>query len=444
MKNYISLGLGTSYIYLLMLIINNPSLAQKIRENYLPKLPKKDSTKAKDLIILNSETQLLVKTQKSRGINTTKNNDFLSAFVSLLGDGLYEPTALQGATRKKPVLLGSNQSGGVALPDIHFQQDINANQNILFSNKIGTNILNFDAQYSYLYQDEPRQGWGIDIFNQRSYLPAFINGEKEVNLSNGNTPWLHRLGGGVEYAFPITNNFGTAVGISYQNVSVRDDMFSSNVEAKDELGNPFTASSDGHDLLLTTNLSAFYEDVDDPSFPKKGSRFRFGLDQAIPIGNTQVDFTRINGSYSQFIPLFIKNDTLIVNLQAGTIFGDIPAYEAFTLGGHGSVRGYKKGGVGTGSSFVLASAEYRFPITSFRLISNNIDLHGSLFIDYGSDLGTANDVIGNPADARDKPGDGFGYGFGLLGNSSFGPIRLELGFSDRGDTRLEFTISDRF
>lgn len=416
--------------------------SQTVTEEFIPKLPEKDSTEAQDLIILN--TELVGQNEETTEDNEQKAPNFTSSLGSFLGDGFDNPTALQGATRRKPILLGSNQSGGFALPDVHYQIDFNEKQNLLFSGRIGTTILAFDAQYSNLSKDNPRQGWGVDVFNQRSYLPAFMEGETEVTLANGNDPWIHRLGTGVEYAFPITKKFNTAVGISYQKVSVRDDMFSSNVQSKDEFGNQFTVSNDGQDLLLTANLSAFYENVDDPLFPNKGSRIRIGLDQAIPVGDAAIGFTKISGNYSQFIPLFSKKDTLILNFQAGEMFGDVPSYEAFALGGHGSVRGYKKGEVGTGSSFVLASAEYRFPLTDIKLIGVNIGLHGSLFVDYGSNLGTSNEVIGNPDDPRNKPGDGLGYGVGLLGKSPFGPIRLEFGFNDQGNTRFEFTISDRY
>jgi hypothetical protein len=46
----------------------------------------------------------------------------------------------------------------------------------------------------------------------------------------------------------------------------------------------------------------------------------------------------------------------------GVIFGDLPPYEAFPIGGTNSVRGYGEGGVGSGRSFVAGTAELHYPI----------------------------------------------------------------------------------
>lgn len=46
----------------------------------------------------------------------------------------------------------------------------------------------------------------------------------------------------------------------------------------------------------------------------------------------------------------------------GAIFGDLPPYEAFPIGGTNSVRGYSEGGVGTGRNYAVASAELHCPL----------------------------------------------------------------------------------
>jgi outer membrane protein insertion porin family len=130
------------------------------------------------------------------------------------------------------------------------------------------------------------------------------------------------------------------------------------------------------------------------------------------------------------------SQALAFNIQAGTVLGDLPPYEAFSLGGSNSVRGYDEGDVGAGRSFVQASAEYRFPI--FAVVG------GALFVDFASDLGTGDNVPGNPAGVREKPGNGFGYGLGIRVQSPLGPIRVDYGFNDEGDSRLHFGIGERF
>ena len=114
----------------------------------------------------------------------------------------------------------------------------------------------------------------------------------------------------------------------------------------------------------------------------------------------------------------------------------MPPYEAFDLGGMNSVRGYRGGDVGSGRSYILAAAEYRFPLVS--------TLGGVLFTDFASDLGSGGSVEGDPAGSRDKPGTGLGYGFGLRFGSPIGLIRADFGFNDQGDNRFHFGFGQRF
>jgi outer membrane protein insertion porin family len=149
---------------------------------------------------------------------------------------------------------------------------------------------------------------------------------------------------------------------------------------------------------------------------------------------------RLRGNYSQFMPVNLFNSTqpqvFALNLQAGTVVGDLPPYETFNLGGSNSVRGYDGGKVGSGRSYVLASAEYRFPI--FPIAG------GVIFADFATDLGSGDTVIGEPANVRNKPGSGFGYGAGVRVDSPLGLIRADLGINDQGESRVHIGIGQKF
>ncbi len=377
---------------------------------------------------------------------TDPDKSFRFGFGSLIG----YPDALNGPTRTLlNVPQEETQLAIIALKG-YLRQDFgkNRNQGILLEGIADPKRLGINLAYGNLLPSVPG-ALAFNVFNQSARSPTFENGDRDVDLANGSVPWVIRFGGGVEYVVPIIPKLNGAVGINYQTVSVRDGAFTNSIETEDAAGNPLTYSDDGQDTLLTLDGALLFETTDNPNNPARGSRLRFGTSQSIPIGDAQILYNRLSAGFSQFIPLklfgFAKGPrTLILNVQAGTFIGDVPPYQAFNLGGTQTVRGFDNGEMGTSRSFVKATAEYRFPIVNFRLFKQDIGLGGNLFVDYGNDLGTADGVRGNPADARNKPGEGLGYGLGLSADTAFGRFRGEFGFNDDGGSQFHFAVGDRF
>ncbi|MBD2056634.1 BamA/TamA family outer membrane protein [Oculatella sp. FACHB-28] len=302
----------------------------------------------------------------------------------------------------------------------------------------------FDLNFTdpWIAGDPYRTSYTVNLFNRRSISLIFDGGENEVELENGDRPRVQRLGGGVSFSRPLDEwlgleNWRASAGLQYQRVSLRDG--DGEITPRDELGNLLSFNDDGTDDLLIFQLGLAQDLRDNPLQPTSGSLLRLSTEQTVPLSG--ILFNRLRASYSYYIPVDYTNftegpETLALNLQAGTIFGDLPPYEAFSLGGTDSVRGYDSGELGSGRSFVQATAEYRFPI--FAIVG------GALFVDVGSDLGTGDNVPGEPAEIRDKPGFGFGYGVGVRVQSPLGAIRVDYGFNDEGDSRLHFGIGERF
>ncbi|BAY46133.1 surface antigen D15 domain-containing protein [Scytonema sp. HK-05] len=337
------------------------------------------------------------------------------------------------------------------------EQNLNGrNQKLGAEAQVGTRgEFLFDLRFTdpWIGGDPFRTSYTANLFRRQSISLIFEGDDKNIETFNpnnpnadGDRPRIVRLGGGVNFTRPLSRNpyerseWTASAGLQYQRVTTKDadgDTRSlGRLEDTNEIIN-LTQSGKGQDDLLLLQLGAARDLRNNPLQPTSGSYFRVGLDQSVPIGLGSILLTRLRGSYSQYFPVSFINftkgpQTLAFNLQAGTILGDLPPYEAFSLGGSNSVRGYDEGGLASGRSFVQASVEYRFPV--FSVVS------GALFFDVGSDFGTGN----RASQLLNKNGTGYGYGLGVRVQSPLGPIRIDYGINDDGDSRINFGIGERF
>lgn len=349
----------------------------------------------------------------------------------------------EGNTGSVGAAVGFNLSGDI-FGSISYQQDNlgGNNQTLRTELQLSERELLFDVSFTdpWIAGDPNRTSYTVNGFNRRSISLIFDGGDTDIDLPNGDTPRINRLGGGVTFGRPLDDGWSGSIGLEYQRVSIRDG--DGDLSPEDELGNDLSFSGDGRDDLLSVPVNFVWDQRNDSLVPTSGSLLRLGTEQTIPVGQGTIFFNRLRASYSRYLPVNFLSfgegpQTIALNLQGGTVIGDLPPYEAFSLGGTNSVRGFDEGELGSGRSFVQATAEYRFPLfTSF--------LGGALFVDYGTDLGSGDNVPGDPALIRDKPGDGFGYGAGIRVQTPLGALRLDYGFGDGGDGRIHFGIGERF
>ncbi|WP_224095170.1 BamA/TamA family outer membrane protein [Nostoc sp. MS1] len=344
------------------------------------------------------------------------------------------------------------------------QQNLNGrNQKLGAEVQLGQNeLFLFDLRFTdpWIAGDPYRTSYTANIFRRSSISLIFDGPDEDLRTFDPNNPTdtgrqdrprVTRLGGGVTFTRPLAPNpferaeWTASAGFQYQRVTTRDADGRLRKEGAvfDDNGNrisdlvPLTFSGTGEDDLLLLQLGAQRDRRNNPLQPTSGSYLRFGIDQSVPVGSGSIFLTRLRGSYSQYLPVKFLNftkgpQTLAFNVQGGTVFGDLPPYEAFSLGGSNSVRGYEEGALGSGRSYVQATVEYRFPV--FSVVS------GALFVDVGTDLGTGNKV----AEVLNKDGTGYGYGLGVRVQSPLGPIRIDYGINDNGDSRINFGIGERF
>ncbi|MGL5195765.1 MAG: BamA/TamA family outer membrane protein, partial [Chroococcales cyanobacterium] len=308
--------------------------------------------------------------------------------------------------------------------------------------QIGQREVLFDVNFTdpWIAGSESRTSYTANLFRRRSISFIFDGGDPEIELPDeGGRPRILRFGGGLTFSRPLDNGWRASLGTQYQRISTRDS--DGDIARTDERGNDLSFSGDGKDDLLTFQLSGTRDLRNSALQPTSGSVLRVSTEQSVPIGLGSIFFNRVRGSYNYYIPVNLVRfsegpQTFAVSLQGGTVLGDLPPYEAFSLGGTTTVRGYDEGAVGTGRSFVQGTAEYRFPIYAV--------VGGALFFDAATDLGTGGNVPGRPAEVRNKPGNGFGYGLGLRVQSPLGPIRVDFALNDEGGSRFHFGLGERF
>lgn len=404
-------------------------------------------------VVGRTKTAFLIQQLKLKPGQVLQNNVVREDLQQLYRLGLFEKVnvALEGDANKvdlvyelkevgaRSVNVGGNYTAdqGV-LGNLTFRdQNIGGVNNILGANiQVGQRDLQFDTSFTNPYRpsNPDRFGYRVNAFRQGGLSDTF---DGDIKLANGDKVREGKIGGGISFQRPIVG-WDTSLGLNYNRISLLDRA--GKITPTDEKGNPLSLSGTGVDDLTTVSFTAIKDRRNNLLNPTQGSVVSLTTEQSIPIGQGNISMNRLRANYSQFLPIKLfsskQSQVFALNLQAGTIIGDLPPYEAFNLGGANSVRGYNTNDVGSGRSYVSASAEYRFPVFSA--------LGGVLFADFASDLGSGDTVLGNPAGVRGKPGTGFGYGAGVRLNSPLGLLRADYGFTDQGESRLQFGIGHRF
>ncbi|WP_277752981.1 BamA/TamA family outer membrane protein [Microcystis aeruginosa] len=132
--------------------------------------------------------------------------------------------------------------------------------------------------------------------------------------------------------------------------------------------------------------------------------------------------------------IFKGQQSLAFNVQAGTVLGDLPPYDAFIVGVV-TLYGVTLRRVGSGRSYFQATAEYRFPIVAI--------IGGALFVDFALLL------VPKVMSRSTRYCPGFTrywsrYGLGVRVQSPVGQIRVDYGFNVDGSSRIHFGIGERF
>ncbi|CAL5085968.1 unnamed protein product [Urochloa decumbens] len=314
--------------------------------------------------------------------------------------------------------------------------------------------LSFKAEYVHPYLDgvEDRsrnRTFKASCFNARKLSPVFVAGP---NTDGAPPIWVDRVGFKATITESFTRQSKFTYGLVLEEIKTRDEdnnicTYGSRVLPSGALsmdGPPTTFSGTGVDRMAFLQASITRDNTEFVNGAPIGDRCIFQLDQGLGIGSKNPFFNRHQLSVTKFINLNKQDKgagkpppaVLAIHGRYAGCVGDLPSYDAFTIGGPYSVRGYGMGELGASRNLLEVATELRVPITV-----KNKQTQVYVFAEHGNDLGSSKDVKGNPTEFFRRAGQGSSYGIGV----KLGTVRAEYAVDHNAGTGAFFVrFGERF
>lgn len=181
----------------------------------------------------------------------------------------------------------------------------------------------------------------------------------------------------------------------------------------------------GFFLKLAPGLS--YDSRDSAVNPRHGALASIRYEEAFGLDGFGKTNGRLTGMAKRYIPIAKKSSLTLTGRGGIKVHGsDMPEIMAYRLGGPYTIRGYKVNGVGTGTSFIMGSAELATPIPFVDRLKVNFlqNLRLTFWVDAGRVFDpTISSVL------YDRPIQAITAGIGLKVNMpGVGPLSVDYGF----------------
>ncbi|XP_051134327.1 protein TOC75-3, chloroplastic [Andrographis paniculata] len=348
--------------------------------------------------------------------------------------------------------LASIQPGGT----VSFEhRNIKGLNRSLLGSVTTSNFLNpqddlaFKLDYVHPYVDgvyNPRnRTFRASCFNSRKLSPVFTGGP---GIEEVPPIWVDRTGVKANITENFTRQSKFTYGLVMEEITTRDE--SSHISANGQRvlpsggvsadGPPTTLSGTGVDRMVFLQSNITRDNTKFLNGAIVGERNVFQLDQGLGIGSKFPFFNRHQLTMTRFFQLKEVEEgagkspppVLVLHGHYGGCVGDLPSYDAFTLGGPYSVRGYNMGELGAARNILELAAELRIPVRN---------THAYVFAEHGNDLGSSKDVKGNPTEVYRRMGQGSSYGVGV----KLGLVRAEYAVDQNSGTgAIFFRFGERF
>ena len=181
----------------------------------------------------------------------------------------------------------------------------------------------------------------------------------------------------------------------------------------------------GFFLRLAPGLA--YDSRDSSVNPRNGVLASVRYEEAFGLDGFGKTNGRLTGMAKKYIPIAKKSSLTFTGRGGIKVHGDnMPEVMAYRLGGPYTIRGYKVNGVGTGTAFIMGSAELATPIPFVDRLKVNFlqNLRLTFWVDAGRVFDpTISSVI------YDRPIQAITAGIGLKINMpGIGPLSVDYGF----------------
>ncbi len=181
----------------------------------------------------------------------------------------------------------------------------------------------------------------------------------------------------------------------------------------------------GFFLKVAPGLS--YDSRDSAINPRNGVVASVRFEEAFGLDGFNKTTGRLSGMAKKYIPIAKKSSFTLTGRGGLKLHGsNMPEVMAYRLGGPYTVRGYKVNGVGTGTSFIMGSAELATPIPFVDRLK--VNFLQNLRLTFWVDAGT----VFNPTISStlfDRPNHAITAGIGLKINMpGVGPLSVDYGF----------------
>lgn len=216
-----------------------------------------------------------------------------------------------------------------------------------------------------------------------------------------------RIGGEITLAHKIkerehlTGTFSLGV----EKVDLQEGNFSqiSNMYAAHNLNISERAKQLQGGIFLSASPGLIYDSRDSKIMPRNGILTSIRANEVFNAQGFDTSYGTITGTVKKYYPIGKKSSFTLTAKGGSRAWGIMPEVMAFGLGGPYSIRGFYMNGVGTGSQFLMGSAELATPVPFLDKLklkfADNVKM--TFFVDAGKVLNgySTNTIYDRPMQA---------------------------------------------